>query len=73
MPNNRRNWKFKEIVKILEENNFRLIHIKGSHHIYHGNICGQMKMVCVPKHKTIDVGTMGCIIKQSGIDKNLWM
>ncbi|MDD3940754.1 MAG: type II toxin-antitoxin system HicA family toxin [Candidatus Pacebacteria bacterium] len=73
MPNNKSNWTFKEVVKFLESNNFRLIHIKGSHYNYSGNCEGKVRLVSVPKHKTIATGTMGGIIKQSGIPKEKWI
>jgi len=54
----------KEVVKILEKNSFAVVRQKGTHVIMRNN----EKVVVVPiHHKTIPIGTLKSIEKQSGI------
>ena len=61
--------KFSELVRLLEENGFRLIREKGSIR-YYGKI-GVDKLVRIDFHgtKEIPVGTCHAILKASGIKK----
>ncbi len=63
--------KAKYIIEILTEYGFILDRQKGSHVIYKKD----SKIVVVPYHgsnKEIKVGTVLSIIKQSGLDKDLF-
>ena len=55
----------KQIIRLLEQNGFKVIRISGSHHILSN---GQRK-VTVPVHGASDVkvGTLKSIEKQSGV------
>ncbi len=55
----------KQIIRVLEQNGFKVIRISGSHHILSN---GQRK-VTVPVHGASDVkvGTLKSIEKQSGV------
>jgi len=60
-----KNIKVKDVIKILEDNGFKIKRQTGTHLIMRNN--GQM--VVVPVHnKTIPVGTFKSIEKQSGVD-----
>ena len=62
----------KEAVKILKEYGFQLISQKGSHQKWRNPLLG--KQVIVPMHTDVlPIGTLGSIIKGSGIPKNKWM
>lgn len=66
--------KFREVVKTLENNGFELIRIKGSHHIFRSGVKGSTNMVSVPYNKNeIPKGILSAIIRQSGLDKNLFV
>lgn len=59
------NIKSKEVVKILQKHNFIVKRQSGTHVILRNN----GKMVVVPAHhKTIPIGTLKSIEKQSGIN-----
>lgn len=58
-----------QIIKILEKKGFKLIRIKGSHHIYRN--FETKRMTIVPYHKKdLPQGTFMEILKQAGIKKN---
>ncbi len=58
----------KQLIKILEERDFVLKRINGSHHYYHNAQNG--KITIVPLHvKDLAKGTLHAILKQAGIDK----
>ena len=55
----------REIIKILKQNNWRMVRVKGSHHLlYKDN-----KTVSVPVHgkKDIGIGLFKAIEKQTGV------
>ncbi len=57
-------FKPKEVIKILEKAGFKFVRQKGSHRIYLKN----NRAVTVPYHnKDIRKGTLGAVIKQSGL------
>ncbi|MCY4185001.1 MAG: type II toxin-antitoxin system HicA family toxin [Rhodobacteraceae bacterium] len=65
--------KFREVVKILEKNGFELIRTRGSHNIFRSCGNGSTKMVSVPFNRNeLPKGTLSAIIRQSGLDKNLF-
>ena len=58
-----------QIIKILEKKGFKLIRVKGSHHIYRN--FETKRMTIVPYHKKdLPQGTFMEILKQAGIKKN---
>ena len=57
----------KEIIKILNENGFKLVSQRGSHKKFRK----ANRIVIVPDpRKEIPRGTLASIIRQSGLDKN---
>jgi len=59
-----KNIKIKEVIKILEQNDFKIKRQTGTHLILRNN----GKLVVVPiHHQTIPIGTLKSIEKQSGI------
>ena len=59
----------KEVVFMLEKAGFLQVRQKGSHMIMQKQITGSTITVPVPMHKTIRIGTLQSIIRQSGIPK----
>ncbi len=58
-----------QIIKVLELKGFKLLRIKGSHHIYRN--FETKRMTIVPYHKKdLPKGTFMEILKQAGIKKN---
>jgi len=72
MPRGLLNWTFTDVEKFLRKHHFCLAHVKGSHYFYIGS---KSCIVQVPFHgsKPLKPRTLKSIIKQSGIDKNLWL
>jgi len=60
----------KEIIKVLLDNKFYFISQKGSHRKYRK--LDRVVIVPYPK-KEIPIGTLKSIIRQSGLNKNLFM
>lgn len=59
--------KSKDLIKILEKNNFVLQRSKGSHHIFKHK---DGRRTVVPVHnKDLPKGTVMAILKQAGISK----
>ena len=65
------NWIFKDVEKFLKSNGFIYVGTKGSHYFYKNE---NGLLVVVPMHgsRSIPVGTMLAIVRQSGIEKSLW-
>jgi predicted RNA binding protein YcfA (HicA-like mRNA interferase family) len=60
----------RQIIRILEANDFQVSRQRGSHVIYKHTTTG--RIVPVPLHggnKTLPIGTFLSIVKQSGIDR----
>jgi predicted RNA binding protein YcfA (HicA-like mRNA interferase family) len=67
------NWKFRDIVQVLECNMFILYRTRGSHYYYRRLIDGVPHTVCVPRHgSAIKPRTMKGIIEQSGLGTDAW-
>jgi len=61
----------RQIIKILEANDFKIARQKGSHIIFKHTKTGQI--VPVPLHggnKTLPIGTFLAIVKQSGLSQD---
>ena len=63
----------KEICAILRQHGFERIRQKGSHIIMQKAVFGSTITVPVPDHKEIRIGTLMSIIRQSGLDRSLFM
>lgn len=68
--------KFREFIKIIEAQGFVLQpRTRGSHDKYKGTVNGQTQIVIVAGHSPGDeiaVGTLGSMIRQSGLPKSLF-
>ena len=64
----------KEVCSILGKHGFVKIRQKGSHVIMHLQLEGKDSIsVPVPWHRELDKGTLLGIIRQSGLDKGLFL
>jgi len=56
----------KEIIKILEKNNWEIVRVRGSHHL----MSNGLETVSVPVHgkKEIGIGLLRAIEKQTGVN-----
>jgi predicted RNA binding protein YcfA (HicA-like mRNA interferase family) len=59
----------KEVALMLEKAGFLPVRQKGSHMIMQKRTAGSTITVPVPMHKTVKIGTLQSIIRQSGIPK----
>jgi len=59
----------KEVIRLLENNGFKLDHVSGSHYVFY---CLETKRrVIVPYHsKDLPIGTMKSILSSAGIKIN---
>lgn len=67
--------KFRDVVDILEAHKFVLIRQNGSHRRYRGEVGGEVRFVDVAPHSLGDdiaKGTLGSIIRQSGLPRKLF-
>lgn len=55
----------REIIKILKENDWQIVRVRGSHHLLSNGV----KTVSVPVHgkKNIGIGLLKAIEKQTGV------
>jgi predicted RNA binding protein YcfA (HicA-like mRNA interferase family) len=74
MPNAPRNWTASDVIKLLKTNGFTLHRSSGSHFQYKKALEGKYFLVTVVYHgsKSIPIGTLNSIIRQSGIPKEYW-
>lgn len=68
-----RNVKPRQVIKFLKKWGFYFAHSKGSHHVYVNKETNYAVVISVHGGKTIPPGTMGSIIRQSGIPKKEWL
>ncbi len=75
MPRGFNNWRFSDVKAFLQDNDFKLSHVEGSHYFYAGVVSGQARQVTVHFHdgKTIHPKTMKSVMRQSGIAKEMWL
>jgi predicted RNA binding protein YcfA (HicA-like mRNA interferase family) len=75
MPNNVKNWTYKNVVTFLKENKFVLHHTRGSHFYFIGSYKNILRQVCVPYHGNVAIKprTLKGIISQSGIPLENWL
>ena len=67
--------KFKDVIKILENEGFERVRVRGSHGHFKAEIDGEIKLVtCQVDKPNADVkkGTLGSIVRQSGLSKKLF-
>ncbi|MCY3557247.1 MAG: type II toxin-antitoxin system HicA family toxin [Chloroflexi bacterium] len=63
---------WQQVCRILERQGFVLRRQRGSHLRYRGIVNGEEKNVTVPRHRTVKPGTLGDIVNQSGLPKDLF-
>lgn len=63
----------REVCGILKENGFVLVRQRGSHMVMQHQFPGGTTTVPVPDHPEIRAGTLQSIIRQSGLDKKLFL
>ncbi|MCK4884848.1 type II toxin-antitoxin system HicA family toxin [Candidatus Bathyarchaeota archaeon] len=56
---------YRKLLKILNKAGFKIVHQKGSH-LY---LTDSKHKITVPRHKTIQKGTLLAIIQQAGLTK----
>jgi predicted RNA binding protein YcfA (HicA-like mRNA interferase family) len=67
--------KFRDFIKILESHGFVLDRRRGSHRTYKGRVGGVIRIVLVACHRESDdikPGTLGSMIRQSGLPKDIF-
>lgn len=62
----------KEVCEILASQGFSEVRQRGSHIVMQKRLEGSTITVPVPNHKEIRIGTLQSIIRQSGLEKNLF-
>jgi predicted RNA binding protein YcfA (HicA-like mRNA interferase family) len=60
----------REVCRILEQHDFKIVRQRGSHIIMQRYADGGTITVPVPDHAEIRIGTLQSIIRQSGIPRN---
>ena len=64
----------REVCSILKQQGFAPVRQRGSHIIMRRSLPGNdSRTVPVPDHKELDTGTLSGIIRQSGLDRSLFM
>ncbi len=70
-----RTWKFKDFIRLLENQGFELDRLSGNSRIYKGIVSGKIRLVSVHYHRgsgDIKPGTLDSMIRQSGLPKRLF-
>jgi predicted RNA binding protein YcfA (HicA-like mRNA interferase family) len=66
---------FRDFIKILEANGFKMVRQESSHRRYRGLVGGDVKFVTVAYHQITDnilPKTFASMIRQSGLSKKLF-
>ena len=63
----------KEVCQILETAGFARVRQRGSHIIMQRKLRGVTTTVPVPSHRTLRIGTLQAIIRQSGVAKDKFL
>ena len=62
----------REVCHLLAANGFAEVRRRGSHIVMQKRLTGATVTVIVPDHKELKPGTLTSIIRQSGLDRNLF-
>lgn len=62
-----------EVCQILEDHGFARVRQKGSHLVMQQKLQTGTVTVPVPLHKSLCIGTLQSIIRQSGLSKSIFM
>ena len=60
------------LIKLLQSHGFEILRQKGSHIVLQKKQENSTKTAIIPNHKEIKIGTLQSIIRQSGLDKQLF-
>jgi predicted RNA binding protein YcfA (HicA-like mRNA interferase family) len=60
------------VCRILQTNGFHVKRQSGSHIVFHKTVAGHTHVVVVPNHRPIKIGTLGSIIRQSHLPRELF-
>jgi predicted RNA binding protein YcfA (HicA-like mRNA interferase family) len=63
----------REVCAILEKQGFTLVRQRGSHMILQKRTAQSTITVPIPAHNTVRIGTLSAIIRQSGVDRQLFV
>ena len=63
----------REVCQLLETEGFAQVRQRGSHVIMQRKLAGVTTSVPVPNHRTLRIGTLQAIIRQSGVAKEKFM
>ena len=63
----------REVCAILQKHGFALVRQRGSHMIMQKRTVDNTITVPVPAHNPVKIGTLSSIIRQSGIDRQLFV
>ena len=63
----------REVCSILEKQGFALVRQRGSHMIMQKRTAESTITVPVPAHNPVKIGTLTSIIRQSGVDRQLFV
>ena len=63
----------REVCAILQKHGFALVRQRGSHMIMQKRTADSTITVPVPAHNPVKIGTLSSIIRQSGIDRQLFV
>jgi predicted RNA binding protein YcfA (HicA-like mRNA interferase family) len=60
------------VCRILEAHEFREVRRRGSHIVMQKTAADGTRTVPVPNHRELRIGTLASIIRQSGLDRELF-
>ncbi len=74
MANNLNGWSASEVIRFLKAHDFSLHRTNGSHFHYKKQTTEHGYLVTIAYHgnRSIPIGTMQSIVRQSGIAKDIW-
>lgn len=68
----RRRFSGAQVCVLLERNGFKVVRQRGSHRVMQSKNNEGTRTVPVPMHKDLKPGTLGSIIRQSGLSRQLF-
>jgi predicted RNA binding protein YcfA (HicA-like mRNA interferase family) len=64
-----RNCDWKKVVKVLGKFNFKFSNVTGSHYVMIKINCSPPKIITIPMHKPLKVGTLQHLINKAGLSR----
>ena len=68
-----RNCRWKRLVKVLEKLGFKFSNVEGSHYVMIKLDCRSPKIIVVPMHNPLKVGTLNQKIKDADLSRKKFM